>query len=788
MVFVLKIMVTVFAHVRDVENPFYKEINEVLLSFKDGSNKSKIDDIRIIKDKEKRNDAKSKLKSICFSGEFSRRSAKNCVKHSGFACLDFDDVDDAVCLRDSLQDNEFIYSAFISPSGNGVKAIVKIPADINDHKKYYEALCETFDSHLDTKTKDISRVCYESYDPDLFINEKSKVWALKKEFTEVTVKNNYPKHFQITDTNKKVTVILNWFHKRFSLNAGERNNNLFKLACGLNRAGLPDNEATTLLKNEFNTGLTDSEIDSIVKSAYKNKHEFDSLTLVDDNKIREAQEILKKGVQRAKREFRKEGLEDSDIEDIIEFDFEDDFLIFWDTDKNGKLSLNDYKFKLFLENRGFYKVQLNDKEFTFVKVYNNIINEVNEVHIKDFVLNHVVEVDMNVYNFFAKSTAKFSENYLNQLATKDLAMVRDDDKTSYLFFQNGVLKITDVSTEIIEYINIGGFVWQKNIIPHNFTFTNDKTDFETFIDNVSNKEEKRKLIVETSIGYLLNNYKKQDEGLAIIFYDETLNDNPSGRTGKTLISKALANCRKLVTLNGKEFNNKGQFPYQTINLDDNIICFDDMERSFKFETLFSIITGNLVLNKKNLQPIEIPFERSPKILFTSNYILSGVGDSHDARKVEIELFRHYSKTYKPINEFGKLFFTDWDAKEWNQFFSYMVGNIQKYLKLGLIYSELKTGKTKKLIANTCEDFYDFCENEFMWKSDHFYTTKEIMQSYNDGAREIPRTMNISWFGRWLGMYFDYKQWKREDTTYGGVRKFSVSGFESKEVEDNDIMF
>lgn len=779
-------MVTIFAHVREVENPFYKEINDVLLSFKDGSNQSKIERIRTIEDKEVRNKEKSKLKSICFSGEFSKRNALNIVKHSGFACLDFDDVgtyEDAVCLRDSLQDNEYIYSAFVSPSGNGVKAIVKIPAEIQNHKKYYEALCETFDSKLDIKTKDVSRVCYESYDPDLFINENSKVWVLKKEFTEVSRINKYPKHFTINDTNKKVDVIVKWFNKKFTLNAGERNNNLFKLACGLNRAGLNSSDALDMFRNYYSAGLKDSELESIIKSAYKNTSEFDTLILVDDNKIREAQDILKKGVQKAKREFRKEGLTDSDIEEVIDFDFEDDFLIFWDTDKNGKLSLNDYKFKLFLENRGFYKVQLNEKEFTFVKVFNNIISEVNETNIKDFVLNHVVEVDMAVYNFFAKSTAKFSESYLNQLATKDLAMVRDDAKNSYLFFSNGVLKITEDKTEMIDYINIGGFVWQKNIIPHEFTFTNDKSDFEKFIFNVSNKDDNRKLIIETAIGYLLSTYKKQDEGLAIIFYDETLNDNPSGRTGKTLISKALSNCRKLVTLNGKEFNNKGQFPYQTINLDDNIICFDDMERNFKFESLFSIITGNLVLNKKNLQPIEIPFSRSPKILFTSNYILSGVGDSHDARKVEIELFRHYSKTYKPINEFGKLFFDEWTKEEWNAFYSYMVGNIQRYFLHGLQFSELKTGKTKKVIANTCEDFYDFCENEFLWKPNHYYTTKEIMQSYNDGAREIPRNMNVSWFGRWLGTYFEFKNWKREDTTYGGVRKFMITNLEEKETED-----
>jgi len=781
-------MVTVFSKITDTENPFYKEIDEVLNSFKDGSNAKKIEAIRNENDKEKRNIAKSKLVSVCFSGEFSRRAAKNIINHSGFACLDFDDVDDAVCLRDSLQDNEYIYSAFISPSGNGVKALVKVPKDIANYKKYYEAICETFDSKLDTKTKDISRVCYESYDPDLFINHNSKEWALMQEFTEVTRKNNYPTYFQITDTNKKVDVIVKWFNKKFTLNAGERNNNLFKLACGLNRAGLPNDEAIQMFKSYYSAGLTYSELELIIKSAYKNTSEFDSLTLVDDNKVREAQEVLKKGVQKAKKQFRKEGLTDGDIEELVDFDFEDDFLIFWDTDKNGKLSLNDYKFKLFLENRGFYKVQLNEQEFTFVKVYNNIINEVNEIHIKDFVLNHVVEIDMSVYNFFAKSTTRFSESYLNQLATKDLAMIRDNENESYLFFLNGVLKITKDSKELIDYINIGGFVWQKNIIPHNYNETNLTSDFEKFILNVSNNDNNRKLVIETSLGYLLNNYKKQDEGLAIIFYDETLNDNPSGRTGKTLISKALSQCRKLVTLNGKEFNNKGQFPYQTINLDDNIICFDDMERSFKFETLFSIITGNLTLNKKNLQPIEIPFSRSPKIMFTSNYILSGVGDSHDARKIEIELFRHYSKTYKPINEFGKLFFSQWQKQEWDSFFNYMIGNIQKYFNNGLLFSELKTGKTKKIIANTCEDFFDFCENEFLWQENHFYATKEIMSAYNDGHREVPRSMNVSWFGRWLGTYFDFKQWKREDSTNGGIRKFAVSGFKSKEIENDDVPF
>lgn len=777
-------MVTVFANIRDVQNPFFKDIDEVLTDIKNGSNKKDIDHLRKIKDKDKRNKLKSNLKSICFSGKFSYRSAKNCIEHSGFACLDFDDVDDPVCLRDSLQDNEYIYSAFISPSGNGVKAIVRIPPEIKNHKKYYEAICETFDTNLDDKTKDVSRVCYESYDPDLFINKDSKVWNLKKEYTEVTRVNKFPTRFQITDQSKKVDVILKWFNKKFALNAGERNNNLFKLACGLNRAGQNKGDTLAMFKDHYHSGLDEKELENIVASAYKNTNEFDSLTLIDDNKIYEAERILKKGVNKAKREFKRDGYTDDEIDEVLDFDFEDDFLVFWNTDKNGKVSLNDYKFKLFLENRGFYKVQLNEKEFTFVKVYNNVINEVNETNIKDFVLNYVCEISMEVYNYFAKSTAKFTENYLNQLSTKQLSMVRDTPKKSYLFFKNKVVEVTENEINFIDYINIGGFVWQRNIIDSDFEICNKSSDFETFVNNITNKDEQRKIVLECAIGYLLNTYKKPDEGLAVILYDETLNDNPSGRTGKTVISDAIKQLRKLVTLNGKEFDNKGNFPYDTVSLDDNVICFDDMERTFKFETLFSIITGDLTLKKKFQQPVIIPFNESPKLMFTSNYILSGVGDSHDDRKLEIELFRHYSKKYKPIHEFGKLFFSkEWTKDEWNAFYCYMIGNIQKYFKNGLMKSELKTGRTKKLIANTCEDFYDFCENEFMWKADHFYTTKEIMQTYNDGNREIPMRMNVSWFGRWLGMYFEYKEWKRDDSTYGGIRKFSVSGFESKQEEE-----
>ena len=70
------------------------------------------------------------------------------------------------------------------------------------------------------------------------------------------------------------------------------------------------------------------------------------------------------------------------------------------------------------------------KRVHFVKVYNNVINRVNEIHIKDFVLNHVVEIDMNIYNFFKRSTTKFNEIF-KPTRYKKLTMIRDTSDVSY---------------------------------------------------------------------------------------------------------------------------------------------------------------------------------------------------------------------------------------------------------------------------------------------------------------------------------------------------------------------
>ena len=161
--------ITIFQNIKETEAPFFREIDVILSRIKEGTSKDLIKEIRAEEDKGKRNDLKKKLPAICFSGQFNKRKDTSIVQHSGIICLDFDGY---TKTKDLLQDkekfikNKYVYSIFVSPSGNGLKVLVKIPPDAENHGKYFNALEKEFNSsYFDRTTKNISRVCYESYDP-----------------------------------------------------------------------------------------------------------------------------------------------------------------------------------------------------------------------------------------------------------------------------------------------------------------------------------------------------------------------------------------------------------------------------------------------------------------------------------------------------------------------------------------------------------------------------------------------------------------------------------------------
>lgn len=141
---------------------------------------------------------KLELRGVTPSGVFSYRSAKNLEQHSGFIGIDIDNKDqvrkDFDQLRVEIQNDPYTFSLHDSVSGNGgIVVYIKIVPDRHldaflSIEKYY---LDKYKLIIDSSCKDVSRFRFVSYDPDLYINKKSKTWKTYLKKTQIEPKNNY---------------------------------------------------------------------------------------------------------------------------------------------------------------------------------------------------------------------------------------------------------------------------------------------------------------------------------------------------------------------------------------------------------------------------------------------------------------------------------------------------------------------------------------------------------------------------------------------------------------------
>jgi hypothetical protein len=241
-------------------------VENALKRISEGKSKIQVEDIRNQIDKEKANKLKANLPSVCFSGKFGKnRKDDELIEHSGFLVLDFDDVDDLREKQTEIINYDFIYACWISPSGKGLKALVKI-SDGDKHREHFAAIQEIFPD-TDKSGSNPSRVCYESYDKDIYINTNASVFNKINtvEKIVVTEKSN-DDDYQIF---KKLLVWLS--NKGDAFVTGERNNFIFKLASACCRYGIDEITAEGLISSEFlsNSEFSKSELLRAVRSAYR---------------------------------------------------------------------------------------------------------------------------------------------------------------------------------------------------------------------------------------------------------------------------------------------------------------------------------------------------------------------------------------------------------------------------------------------------------------------------------------------------------------------------------------
>jgi len=277
-------MVTVFKNFNEVVE--HKTISTILEEIKTGKYRPGIIYLRksLAENKtEAYNKAKKSLPAFTPSGKFvGGRKLEFLAKYSSCIILDIDKLSaaDLQNVKHLANQSEFTYASFISPSGNGLKILVKINSDKADHKEAFLLVQAHYESilklEIDKSGKDITRLCFYSWDENLYLNENASTFvtlsAIEMPLIETKPEAKEKKLEPVEDQYAIYNHCIKFTEKKVQFVNGSRNVFVHQLACNLNRKGVSLQEALGYVLTDF--GYDEKEVRQAVNSAYGNSHEF----------------------------------------------------------------------------------------------------------------------------------------------------------------------------------------------------------------------------------------------------------------------------------------------------------------------------------------------------------------------------------------------------------------------------------------------------------------------------------------------------------------------------------
>ena len=792
-----------FKSIKNTTPSLTREASYFLDRIRDGKSKRVIESLRNSEDKEHQKYLKLSLPAVCFNGTFTKRSKNDLKESSGLMVLDFDDFnsfDEAKKFKAKLNKDKHIYSAWFSPR-NGVKALYRIMKvkDDNEFKKVYSEASKIY-PNLDNSGKDISRLCFESYDPDIYINLDAEIFSptlvLEEEINNIGTVTNIP----ITDSDSVVNRLIIWF-ERDILNNSNLNTSIFILAAAFNKFGIEKSKATDYGFRYAKFSAPENEVHKIIQSAYKNTAEWNTKFFEDTKTKKRLKNMVSSG--KTDKEIKKafQNISEENITNEIKTTRKNITPEkFWEYDFHGEPKIKPFKFKTFLESKDFSKYYPDNgsNAFIFINKDDNFIDIISEYQIKDFVLQdlqHRFEID--IFDIVAEKTKLFTYQYLSILDTAKVEVMKDTKDFAMLYYKNTAIKVESEKITEINYSDLDGYVWKNNVIDRNYkNVDHHKSQFRSFLWYVSGQEVDRYNTFKSIMGYLLHSYKNSANNKAIILNDEKISDNPNGGSGKGLLTTAINKMKNVSIVDGKTFDFNNAFPFQTVSTDSQVLAFDDAKKNFKFEQLFSLITEGITLEYKGKDAIKLSVEDSPKILISTNYTIKSEGGSFERRMFEVELSNYFNKNHTPLDQFGNMLFDGWEENQWNLFDKFMINCLQYYLENGLVTYDHINLEIRKLINSTSQDFLDFMAEQdiFDCKRINYKEMKaEFISDFEDYRHHKWFNQNI--FNKWLAIYLDFKGFSHKSISSNGVRFYDITAvsdeakkIEVKEVEEEDLSF
>jgi hypothetical protein len=384
---------------------------------------------------------------------------------------------------------------------------------------------------------------------------------------------------------------------------------------------------------------------------------------------------------------------------------------FWSRNDKGKLVINKMKMLEFLSEQGFYLMAYDDagNDMRLVQIKDYIIEESSIEKVKKTIFDYARPIDVEVAQWLINNHHLVSNSFLEFIPRIAPDFLTDDERTAYFPFRNCIAVVTKDKVDTITYGSCKKHIWKSSKIDFDFrpdsllnedlifTFTPSLYDYPDFIQCITGRDSVRFAAACSIIGYLLHSYKDATRPFAVILAEETDNDAKGGGTGKGIFVKAVSKLLKTETIDGKTFRQDKSFLFQRIGWDTRLMVIQDARAKLDFEGLYSIITEGITVEKKGQDEFYIPFEKSPKIIITTNYSVSSDGVHAQRRQKVLPFADFFGAKLTPLEYFGKQLFDGWDVAQWSIFYNFMLDCVRQYLNHGILETQINDGMRLKAI-------------------------------------------------------------------------------------------
>jgi|GEM_PF-4831733 len=207
--------------------------------------------------------SKSMLPCFLVSMTSKARQAESLLSHTGLLQIDIDGLENLQKVnetKDMVFQDDHILAAWISTSGRGVKAIMRIPADPYKHEESFGAaeryFREVLGVSIDKNAGNINQLCCVAYDPNLQYREIAKELDVEKWQTVVVNPiNDDPDPHEFGDIDGSTANSLSCDTKTTDTDCLTVNTTLEDISNSLNIEDLIGTNVPSLTRGIFDSGL-----------------------------------------------------------------------------------------------------------------------------------------------------------------------------------------------------------------------------------------------------------------------------------------------------------------------------------------------------------------------------------------------------------------------------------------------------------------------------------------------------------------------------------------------------